>query len=66
LDGYRAVFRYPDILTGYKNTIIYTVLGTTLNVFVTMIAAYPLARRGWFGRKTITFIFIFTMFFPAE
>ena len=65
LDGYKAVFRYPDILTGYKNTIIYTVLGTTLNVFVTMIAAYPLSRRGWYGRKVITFVFIFTMFFSG-
>ena len=65
LDGYNAVFRYPDILIGYKNTIIYTVLGTTINVFVTMIAAYPLARKGWYGRKAITFVFIFTMFFSG-
>jgi len=65
IDGYRAVFRYPDILIGYKNTIIYTIVGTVINVFVTMITAYPLARKGWYGRKVITFIFIFTMFFSG-
>ena len=65
LDGYKAVFRYPDILIGYRNTLIYTILGTTLNALVTMIAAYPLARKGWYGRKAVTFIFIFTMFFSG-
>ena len=65
IDGYKAVFRYPDILIGYRNTLIYTIAGTALNVFVTMIAAYPLARKGWYGRNVITFIFIFTMFFSG-
>ena len=65
IDGYKAVFRYPDILTGYRNTLVYSIVGTTINVFVTMIAAYPLARKGWYGRKVITLIFVFTMFFSG-
>jgi len=42
LQGYTAVFENPSVWTGYKNTIIYTVLGTVVGTFVTMIAAYVL------------------------
>jgi multiple sugar transport system permease protein/putative aldouronate transport system permease protein len=65
IEGYKAVFNYPDILTGYRNTLLYTVTGTFINVIVTMIAAYPLARKGWYGRKFISLVFIFTMFFSG-
>jgi multiple sugar transport system permease protein/putative aldouronate transport system permease protein len=65
LEGYKAVFNYPDILTGYRNTLLYTITGTFINVSVTMIAAYPLARKGWYGRKFISLVFIFTMFFSG-
>jgi multiple sugar transport system permease protein/putative aldouronate transport system permease protein len=65
LDGYAAVFKYPDIFTGYINTIFYTTVGTFINIFVTMIAAYPLSRSGWYGKKLLNFIFIFTMFFSG-
>jgi multiple sugar transport system permease protein/putative aldouronate transport system permease protein len=65
LEGYKAVFNYPDILTGYRNTLLYTITGTVINVAVTMIAAYPLARKGWYGRKFISLVFIFTMFFSG-
>jgi len=65
LEGYEAVFKYPDILIGYRNTIFYTSLGTFINILVTMIAAYPFTRSGWYGKKFMTFIFIFTMFFSG-
>jgi len=32
LEGYKAVFKNPDIFTGYRNTIVYTVLGTLINI----------------------------------
>ena len=63
LEGYRAVFRYKDIWIGYKNTILYTVVGTMINLAVTMIAAYPLTRRELPFRNFIMFLFTFTMFF---
>jgi multiple sugar transport system permease protein/putative aldouronate transport system permease protein len=65
LEGYKTVFKYPDVLSGYRNTIFYTVLGTTINICATMLAAYPLARKGWLGRKFATFLFVFTMFFSG-
>ena len=65
LEGYRAVFRYPDIITGYRNTIYYTSVGTVIAVFVTMMAAYPMARQGWYGKKAVTTFFIVSMFFSG-
>ncbi len=65
LDGYRAVFKYKDVFTGYRNTIFYTVAGTAINVSMTLIAAYPLSRRTLPGRGFFTFLFTFTMLFSG-
>lgn len=63
LEGYKAVFRKPDIWRAYANTIMYTVLGTLINVAMVMITAYPLSRRDLKGRNLIMLLFTFTMFF---
>ncbi|MBQ8814269.1 MAG: carbohydrate ABC transporter permease [Lachnospiraceae bacterium] len=65
LDGYKAVFRYRSIWVGYRNTIFYTVAGTLINVSITMICAYPLARQNLKGRSAISFLFTFTMLFSG-
>jgi multiple sugar transport system permease protein/putative aldouronate transport system permease protein len=62
LDGYMAVFRHPLIMSGYMNSIINTVVGTALNVFLTMVAAYPLSRKDFYGRNVIMMVFTITMF----
>ncbi|MGG1639034.1 carbohydrate ABC transporter permease [Paenibacillus sp. NRS-1760] len=64
-DGYRRVLDNPDIWTGYRNTIIYTVLGTSLNLLLTIPCAYALARKDLYGRNFITGIFLVTMFFSG-
>lgn len=63
LEGYQAVFENKDVLTGYGNTIIYTVLGTLINVCFTMIAAYPLSSKKLPGKNFFMFLFTFTMIF---
>lgn len=63
IDGYLAVFKNKDILTGYTNTIFYTTVGTLVNVFMTLLAAYPLSRKDFMPRKLFMFIFTFTMIF---
>ena len=63
VDGYISIFHDAKIWTGYKNTIIYTVVGTCLNVCLTMAAAYPLSRKELLGRKQIMMLLTFTMFF---
>jgi multiple sugar transport system permease protein/putative aldouronate transport system permease protein len=63
LEGYREVFKNQNIWIGYGNTIFYTIVATTLNVFFTMVAAYPLSRRVLPGKNFIMMLFTITMFF---
>jgi len=65
LDSYRRVLNNQDIMRGYLNTIKYTVIGTTVNVLMTILAAYPLSRRDFVGRNVITALMVFTMFFSG-
>ncbi len=62
-EGYYAVFETDSVLTGYANSFFYAIVGTAFNVIFTLLAAYPLSRREFCGRKTITFLFTFTMMF---
>jgi putative aldouronate transport system permease protein len=64
-DGYDKVFHNRDILTGYGNTILYTLVGTAINLVMTVLAAYPLSRRDFAGRGIITALIVFTMFFSG-
>ena len=65
LEGYKAVFQYRRVWIGYRNTIMYTVLGTLIELIVTMIAAYPLSRRDLLFKKGYMAFFVFTMFFSG-
>jgi multiple sugar transport system permease protein/putative aldouronate transport system permease protein len=65
LSAYEAVFKNNSIVTGYMNSIIYAVLGTAVNLILTMLAAYPLSRRNFFGRGVFMAIFVFTMIFSG-
>lgn len=63
LTGYKLVFAYRRVWTGYMNTIIYTVVGTTINIILTTFAAYPLSRRNFQGKAFFTVLFMIPMFF---
>jgi putative aldouronate transport system permease protein len=63
LEGYRSVFEYDAVWTGYLNSLIYTVVGTLLNVILTILAGYPLSRKDFRARNMIMFLFTFTMIF---
>ena len=65
LEGYKEVMKYSDVWIGYRNTILYTVAGTVLNVVLTMLTGFGLSRKGLPGRKFITFLFTFTMLFSG-
>lgn len=64
-EGYIRIFQDGKIWTGYKNTIIYTVLGTALNILLTLTAAYALSRKDFYGRTFFMVMFVFTMFFSG-
>ena len=63
LDGYKTVFNDRDVLVGFRNSLIYMVVGTAINVALTMCAAYALTRVELPGINKIMFLFTFTMFF---
>ncbi|OCT15062.1 sugar ABC transporter permease [Paenibacillus pectinilyticus] len=65
LDGYKKIFEYTPIWVGYRNSIIYTVCGTLVNLAVTIPCAYALSRKDLVGRNPIMFLFVFTMFFSG-
>jgi putative aldouronate transport system permease protein len=65
LQGYMKVLTNNDVLIGYANTVLYTVLGTALNIAMTLLVAYPLSRSQLFGRHVITMFLVFTMFFSG-
>lgn len=63
LDTYKLVFKNRMILVGYKNTIFYVVVGTSINLILTIFGAYALSRNDVPGKNAIMMIIIFTMFF---
>ena len=65
IQGYRIIFGYKAVWLGFKNTIFYTVVGTLLNMFLSVLAAYPLSRSNYQGRKVVTTMFTITMMFGA-
>ncbi|AIQ45859.1 sugar ABC transporter permease [Paenibacillus sp. FSL R7-0273] len=63
LEAYKSVFSNPGIIKGYGNTLFILVVGVTLNLFLTAVAAYVLSRRNVMWNNLFTFLIIFTMFF---
>ncbi|MBM7585952.1 putative aldouronate transport system permease protein [Bacillus pakistanensis] len=65
LDAYIKVFNNEDVINGFINTIKYTTFGTAINVVLTIMAAYPLSRKDFYGRNLIMGVFVFTIFFSG-
>lgn len=63
--GYAYAFKFNMLWTGYRNTILYVVSGTALNVFLTILAAYCLSRRNLWGQSFMVMAMVFTMYFSG-
>ena len=61
--AYQRVLQNKQIWVGFKNAVIYSVVFTFVSVLVTLLAAYPMSREDFKGRKFINVIFVITMFF---
>ncbi|WP_240418267.1 carbohydrate ABC transporter permease [Paenibacillus periandrae] len=61
-DAYLVVFKNPKIWQAYGNTLLYTTVGTTINVILTALCAYPLSRKDFYGRNIFIFMVAVTMF----
>lgn len=65
LQAYRFLFSVSVVWRGYYNTLIYTVLGTALNITVTMLGAHCLAHPNFRGKRVILFFIVLTMYFSG-
>lgn len=65
LEGYRLALSNPKILSGFANSLFYTVVGTLVSVTLTVMLAYPLSRADFVGRKVLTAGVVFTMLFAG-
>lgn len=65
LKGYEQVFKNPNILTGYKNTLWYLSVGTVCNVLATSLGAYVLSRPNLMLKKFFSMSVVFTMYFSG-
>jgi len=66
LDAYKMVFVYPkDMLMSYVTSIIVTVGGTALNMFLCMTAAYAVSRPNFRARNGVQLFYTFTIMFQA-
>jgi len=65
LASYRIIFQDPYLGQAFVNSVIYTVLGTAINMICTVAGAYPLSRKHFVARRFFTGIIVFTMFFSG-
>ncbi|RTE10853.1 carbohydrate ABC transporter permease [Paenibacillus whitsoniae] len=65
LEGYSRIVAQSDLWIGYRNTIAYTIIGTFLNVALTVTGAYALSRKDLVGRNVFMGFIAFTMFFSG-
>lgn len=65
LAAYRLVFENPMIGQGYLNTLFIVLVGTSINIVLTCMAAYALSRKQVYWKNTLMFLATFTMFFSG-
>ena len=64
-EGYRRILDYESFFTGYRNTLVYTLVGTAVNVAITIPGAYALSRKDLVGRNVLMMGVTFTMIFSG-
>ena len=65
VQGYKVIFNYRSVWLGFGNSAFYTIVGTIVNMGLSVLAAYPLSRPNYQGRKVGTLLFTITMMFHA-
>lgn len=65
LEGYQRALGDSSILTGFGNSLFYTIAGTAISLVLTVAIAYPLSRQDFWGRRGITIFVVFTMLFAG-
>ena len=66
VEAYKKVFLNPNIISGYKNTLIILVVGVSLNLVMTSLAAYVLSRKNVMWKKPLMIFIMITMFLECN
>ena len=65
LIGYKMVLQTDSIWLGFRNTLFYVIVGTSLHLMITILAAYPMSRKNLMLKKPIMLYMAFTMYFSG-
>lgn len=65
LVGYKTVFQFKDIWTGYANSLFYMAAGTSISLMLTIFCAYPLSRSDFKGANVVMVLCMITMYFSG-
>ena len=65
VEGYYLVLQESALIRGFRNSLLYMGVGTTINLIMTTLLAFPLSRKKMPGRNLIMFAIVFTMFFSG-
>ncbi|MDR0525848.1 MAG: carbohydrate ABC transporter permease [Spirochaetaceae bacterium] len=65
LRGYQAVFKNPKLMSGFYNSFYYMIVGTVINLIMTLLCAFPLTRKEFRARNVLSVIMVFTMYFSG-
>ncbi|RED55623.1 carbohydrate ABC transporter permease [Cohnella phaseoli] len=63
LEAFRFVFAHTRFFEALQVTLLVTVIGTALSLTLTILAAYPLSKPDFKGRKPILLLYVFSMLF---
>jgi len=65
LENYKAIFEYDNLVTGFINSTLRTIIGTVLGVFSSAMVAFTLSRADFQGRKVISTLLVLTLYFSG-
>jgi putative aldouronate transport system permease protein len=65
LIGYKSAFLSSQLVTGFANSLFYTVCGTAISVILTTMLSYPISRKTFFGRSVVMMLVVFTLLFTG-
>ena len=63
LTGYKTIIQYSDFINSLLVSLFVTIVGTAVNMVLSVIAAYVLSRKYLDGRNMIMSVIVFTMLF---
>lgn len=64
-DAFVSLFKGTRIVSAFQNSVIITVIGVILSMAATIMTAYPISRRIFYGRRFFTLAMVFTILFSG-